>query len=50
MKCCGGIYQSSYFIKNKVDTFNKTDKSQASNKTVDTSKSNKTDTFKSLDK
>ena len=37
-------------VKNKIDTFNKTDKPQASNKTVDTPKSNKTDTVKSLDK
>ena len=34
----------------KIDTVNKTDKSQSSNITVDTPKSNKTATFKSLDK
>ena len=33
-----------------MDTVNKTEKSQAPNKTVDTTKSNKTDTVKSLDK
>ena len=36
--------------KKKIDTFNKTDKSQASNKTVDTSRRNKSDKGKSLDK
>ena len=36
--------------ENKIDTVNKTSKSQASNKTVDTLKSNKIDTVKSLDK
>ena len=36
--------------KKNIDTVNKTEKSQASNKTVDTSKSNKTDTGKSIDK
>ena len=36
--------------KNKIDTFKKKEKSQASNKSVDTPKINKTDTDKSLDK
>ena len=36
--------------KYKIDTVNKTDKSQASNKKVDTSSSNKSDKGKSLDK
>ena len=36
--------------KNNIDTVNKTDKSQASNKTVDTSSRNKSDKVKSLDK
>ena len=36
--------------KKKIDTFNKTEKSQASNKTVDRPKSNKTDKGKSIDK
>ena len=36
--------------KNKIDTVNKTEKSQTSNKTVDTTKRNITDTVKSLDK
>ena len=36
--------------KKKIDTFNKTEKSQASNKTVDTSSNNKSDQGKSLDK
>ena len=36
--------------KNNIDTVKKTEKSQASNKTVDTPKINKTDTVKSLDK
>ena len=36
--------------KNKIDTVNKTEKSKASNKTVDTPKINKTDTVKSLEK
>ena len=36
--------------KKKIYTFNKTEKSQASNKTVDTHKSNKTDKVKSIDK
>ena len=36
--------------KKKIDTVNKTDKSQASNKTVDIPKSNKTDKVKSIDK
>ena len=36
--------------KKKIDTVNKTDKSQSSNKTVDTPKTNKTNTVKSLDK
>ena len=31
--------------KNKIDTVNKTEKSQASNKTVDTPRSNKTEIF-----
>ena len=35
--------------KKKIDTVNKTEKSQASNKTVNTPKSNKIDTGKSLD-
>ena len=35
------------FQKKKIDTVNKTEKSQASNKTVDTPKSNKTDKVKS---
>ena len=35
-------------LKKKIDTINKTDKSQASNKTVDKPKINKTDTFKPL--
>ena len=34
----------------KIDTVRKKEKSQASNKTVDTSKRNKTDTVKSLNK
>ena len=34
--------------KKKIDTVNKIDKSQASNETVDTPKTNKTDTVKSL--
>ena len=34
--------------KKKIDTVNKTDKSQESNKIVDTTKSNKTDTVKSI--
>ena len=36
--------------KNKIDTLNKTDKSQVSNKTVDTPKSNKNDKVKSIDR
>ena len=36
--------------KNNIDTFNKTEKSKASNKTVDKLKSNKTDKVKSIDK
>ena len=36
--------------KNNIDTVNKTDKSQASNKKVDTSSSNKYYKGKSLDK
>ena len=36
--------------KKKIDSVNKTDKSQASNKTVDTPKNDKPDTVKSLDK
>ena len=36
--------------KNKIDTVNTTDKSQALKKTVDTSKSNKNDTVKTMDK
>ena len=32
--------------KKKIDKFNKTEKSQASNKAVDTPKRNKTDTVK----
>ena len=36
--------------KNEIDTVNKTEKSQASSKTVDTPKSNKTDNDKSIDK
>ena len=36
--------------KNQIDTVNKIEKSQASNKKVDTSSSNKYDKFKSLDK
>ena len=36
--------------KKIMDTVKKTEKSQASNKTVDTPKINKTDTVKSLDK
>ena len=36
--------------KKKIDTVKKTDKSQVSNKTVDTPRSNKTDKVKSLDK
>ena len=36
--------------KKKIDTVTKIEKSQASNKTVDTPKINKTDTVKSLDK
>ena len=33
-----------------IDTVNKKEKSQASNKIVDTPRSNKTDKFKSMDK
>ena len=36
--------------KNNIDTVNKKDKSQTSNKTVDTSRSSKCDKVKSLDK
>ena len=36
--------------KKNIDTVTKTEKSQVSNKTVDTSRSNKPDTFKSIDK
>ena len=36
--------------KNKIGTVIKTDKSKTSNKTVDTTKINKTETVKSLDK
>ena len=36
--------------KTKFDTVNKTEKSQASNKTVDTTRSNKYEKVKSLDK
>ena len=36
--------------KNNIDTVNKTEKSQASNKTVDTYSSNKSDKSRSLDK
>ena len=36
--------------KKKIETVNRTEKSQASNKIVDTPKINKTDTVKSLDK
>ena len=36
--------------KNNIDTVNKTDKSKASNKEVDKTKSNKTDKVKLLDK
>ena len=36
--------------KNKIGTVIKTDKSKTSTKTVDTTKINKTDTVKSLDK
>ena len=38
------------FQKEKIDTVNRTEKSQASNKTVDKPKSNKNDTIKPLDK
>ena len=38
------------FQKKNIDTVNKVEKSQASNKKFDTSKINKTDTFKSIDK
>ena len=38
------------FHKKMIYTVNKTEKSQASNKIVDTPKSNKTNTVKSLDK
>ena len=37
-------------VKKRIETVNKIDQSQASNKTVDTSKINKTDTAKSIDK
>ena len=47
---CGGSHHFSYFRKNKIDTVNKTEKSQASNKTLDKPKSNKNDTVKPLDK
>ena len=36
--------------KKNIDKFNKTEKSQASNKTIDTSSSNKSDKGKSFDK
>ena len=36
--------------KNKIDTVNKTEKSQASNEAEDAPKSNKNDKVKSLDK
>ena len=36
--------------KNKIGTFNKTEKSQAYHKTVDTPRSNKTDKVKPVDK
>ena len=36
--------------KNNIDTVKKTEKKQASNKTIDTPKSNKTDKVKSIDK
>ena len=36
--------------RKNIDTINKTEKSQASNNTVDRTKINKTDKFKSLDK
>ena len=41
---------TSPILSKKIDTVNKTEKSQASNKTVDTCKSNKTDKVISLDK
>ena len=41
---------SSYFSKNKIDTFNRTEKSQAYNKTVYTPRINKIDKVKSIDK
>ena len=45
-KSCGVSHHSSYFRKKKIDTVNKTEKSQASNKTLDIPKSNKNDTVK----
>ena len=36
--------------KNNIDKFNKKEKSQASNKTVDTPQNNKTEKFQSIDK
>ena len=36
--------------ENKIDTINKTEKSQASNKKVDAHKSNKSDKLKPMDK
>ena len=46
----GRSHHSSYFKKKEIDMVNKTEKSQASNKIVDTPKSNKYDTVKLLDK
>ena len=41
---------STISAKKKIYTINKTDKSQAPNKTVDKPRSNKTDKVKSVDK
>ena len=48
-QCVEGSHHSSYSAK-KIDTVNKTEKSQESNKKVDTPKVNKTEKVKSIDK
>ena len=48
--CGEGSHHCSYFSKTNVDTVNRREKSQASNKTVDTPILNKTDKVQSIDK
>ena len=49
-KVVGKSITSPILGQTKIRTANTIEKSQASNKAVDTSKSNKTDTVKSIDK